>query len=230
MASASRRRSGQYRDAQARSEAARACAAALPGHARGACQCLRRSGTLVTERFRPPWSVPMAEPVLIRPERPGDADAIRHVNERAFGQAAEARLVDALREAGVLTLSLVAESAGMVVGHLAFSPVTIAGPAGTREAVGLAPMAVLPERQGQGIGALLVRAGLEALRAAGHGAVVVLGHPHYYPRFGFAPASRWGLRWERDCPDEAFMALELRAGALEGAGGVVRFRPEFDEA
>jgi putative acetyltransferase len=172
----------------------------------------------------------MADVVRIRPERPGDASALRRVNERAFAQAAEADLVDALREAGALTLSLVAEVQGAIVGHIAFSPVRISGPAAERAAVGLAPMAVLPEHQRRGIGSRLVRAGLEALRDAGHGAVVVLGHPHYYPRFGFAPASRWGLRWERDCPDEAFMALELRAGALEGAGGVVRFRPEFDEA
>ncbi len=94
----------------------------------------------------------------------------------------------------------------------------------------LAPVGVLPSRQNEGIGTMLIEAGLEQLRAEGHPAVVVLGHPSYYPRFGFVPASSFGLRWEMDAPDEAFMALELSAGALAGVRGVVRFRPEFDGA
>lgn len=167
-------------------------------------------------------------PPTIRPERPGNAATIRAVNERAFGQPAEAALVDALRAAGALTLSLVAEEAGAVVGHIAFSPVTIHAPGGACGAVGLAPMAVLPGSQRRGVGKRLVCAGLAALREAGHGAVVVLGHPGYYPRFGFVPAERFGLRWEHACPPEAFMALELTPGALaEARGGVVRYRPEF---
>jgi putative acetyltransferase len=91
-------------------------------------------------------------------------------------------------------------------------------------------MAVLPAHQRQGVGSLLVRAGLEACRAAGHGCVVVLGHPAYYPRFGFAPASRHGVAWEHPVPDEAFMLLELRPGALGGRGGIVRYQPEFGRA
>ena len=111
-----------------------------------------------------------------------------------------------------------------MVGHIAFSPVTIE-PAGS--AIGLAPMAVLPAHQRRGIGGRLVREGLEQLRAAGHGAVVVLGHPEYYPRFGFTRASRFGLRCELDCPDEAFMALELVPGALANRAGLVRYRREL---
>jgi putative acetyltransferase len=88
-------------------------------------------------------------------------------------------------------------------------------------------MAVLPEHQRRGVGSLLVRAGLEECRRAGHGCVVVLGHPEYYPRFGFVPASRHGLAWEHSAPDEAFMVLALRDGALDGLGGVVRYAPEF---
>ena len=90
-------------------------------------------------------------------------------------------------------------------------------------------MSVLPQRQGQGIGAVLVREGLDRVRAKGHGVVVLLGHANYYPRFGFVPASRYGLKWEHEAPDEAFMALELRPGALKGLEGVVAFRREFDE-
>ncbi len=164
----------------------------------------------------------------IREEAHGDAAAIRRVNEEAFGRPDEANLVDALRANGAATLSLVAESAGAIVGHILFSPVSIDRADGSRgEALGLAPMAVAPRQQRSGIGTRLVRSGLEQLRAAGHGAVIVLGHPDYYPRFGFVPASRFGLRWEIDCPEEAFLAIELRPGALAGGPGVVRYRPEF---
>jgi len=170
----------------------------------------------------------MSDAAIVRPERPDDHPAVHTVNELAFGQPGEADLVDALRGAGAAILSLVAEMEGRIAGHILFTSVTIEGPSGARTAVGLAPMSVLPWLQRRGIGSLLVRRGLEELRAAGHGAVIVLGHPSYYPRFGFVPASRFGLRWEHECPDEAFMALELRPGALAGGGGIVRYRPEFE--
>jgi len=167
--------------------------------------------------------------MVIRDEHPEDIAAIRRINELAFGQPAEADLVDALRAAGAVTLSLVAvDDDGTVIGHILFSPVTIASEQGRSEAVGLAPMAVLPEAQGRLVGNALVHFGLERLHAAGHQAVVVLGHPAYYPRFGFRRASALGLRWDHDAPDEAFMALELVPGALHGRAGVVSFRPEFE--
>jgi putative acetyltransferase len=170
----------------------------------------------------------MTEAITIRRETAADQAGIRRVLERAFPTPAEAALVDALRAAGCVTLSLVAVGAGdEVLGHILFSPVTIDTAAGTRAAVGLAPMAVDPAWQRQGIGGRLVRAGLEILRRQGHAAVVVLGHPDYYPRFGFAPASRAGLRWEHPCPDEAFMALALAPDGLTARAGVVRYRPEF---
>jgi len=161
--------------------------------------------------------------VQIRGEGPGDAAAVRRVNEAAFAGSADADIVDALRAAGAVTLSLVAEDEGELVGHILFSPVTIDGVEAS--VVGLAPMAVAPSRQRAGIGGALIRAALDRLAAAGHAAVVVVGHPAYYPRFGFKPAADFGLRWEHG-HDEAFFALELRPGALDQAGGVVRYRPE----
>jgi putative acetyltransferase len=164
---------------------------------------------------------------LARPERTGDVAAIREIHEQAFGRAAEADLVDALRAHGKAALSLVAVRGERVAGHILFSPVTIESGGRVTAAVGLGPMAVLPPHQREGIGSLLVWAGLEACRQAGHASVVVLGHPAYYPRFGFVPATRHGLRWEHPAPDEAFMVLALRDRALTGPGGIVRYQPEF---
>jgi putative acetyltransferase len=167
--------------------------------------------------------------LFIRREQPEDIAAIHELHEVAFGRPAEADLVDALRARSKTTLSLVAVEDDRIVGHILFSPVTIDSAARTFSAVGLAPMAVLPERQRRGIGSQLVSAGLLECRNAGYDCVVVLGHPTYYPRFGFVPASRYGLRSEYEVPDEAFMALAWRAGVLEDRGGVVRYQPEFDE-
>lgn len=165
----------------------------------------------------------------IREEGPADARAIHAVNAAAFPTDAEARLVDALREHGGLLLSLVAEAGGELVGHIAFSPVTVTRTDGSTAAgVGLAPMAVLPRLQRAGIGGRLVAEGLRRLRDAGHRFCVVLGHPDYYPRFGFVPAATVGLRWDRPVPDDVFMAQELTAGGLDGVAGVVRYRPELD--
>ncbi len=88
---------------------------------------------------------------------------------------------------------------------------------------------MLPAYQSRGIGSDLVRAGLVELRKAGHVIVVVLGHPDYYPRFGFVPAENYGVRWEHDAPSEAFMVKELITGTLQGVVGVAKFRPEFDD-
>jgi putative acetyltransferase len=163
--------------------------------------------------------------VCIRRVESSDERTIRSVYEDAFGRSAEADMIAALTAAGVASLSLAAEHRGQIVGHVLFSPVTIE-PVPAR-VVGLAPMAVLRRWQRRSIGSQLVRFALEELRRDGYDAVVVLGHPSYYPRFGFARASDYGLRWEYDCPDEAFMALELRPGGLARCSGVVRYRPEL---
>ncbi len=169
----------------------------------------------------------MTGEVEIRRERPEDRAQVRRVNELAFGQPNEADLIDALRSANAATLSMVAVREGKVVGHIIFSPVTVLSVSGDFPAVGLGPIAVLPDVQRCGVGATLVLASLGELSLAGHAIVVVLGHPEYYPRFGFVRASTHGIRWEQDAPDEAFMVLELTPGALAGRGGVVRYRPEF---
>lgn len=165
--------------------------------------------------------------ITIRQEQPEDVAAIHAVNEQAFGRAAEAELVDRLRANGKAMLSLVAVQDGEIVGHILFSPVTIESSGGMFAASGLAPLAVRPEVQKQGIGSQLIKRGLEQCRAAGLTGVVVVGHPEYYPRFGFVPASRYGIKCEYNVPDEVFMALELRDGAL--CAGFAKYQPEFNE-
>ena len=163
--------------------------------------------------------------ISIRFEDPRDAAEIRETNEQAFGAPFEAQLVDALRGSPD-SISLVATNDDRVIGHILFTPITIDPPAAIRVA-GLAPMAVRPSFQRQGIASQLVRAGLEECRQRGYAAVIFVGHAEYYPRFGFVPAHTKGLECEFPVPQEAFMALELRAGALTGISGVVRYRPEF---
>jgi putative acetyltransferase len=163
----------------------------------------------------------------IRDEIPEDYRAVHQVNEQAFGRPEEADLVDALRKSHQPHISLVAEVEGRIVGHIFFSTVQIESEASATAALGLAPMAVLPKFQNQGIGSALVRRGLEECRSIGHEVVVVLGHPEYYPRFGFVPAKQKGLSCEYSVPDEVFMALELREGALSGRKGLVKYGPEF---
>ena len=165
--------------------------------------------------------------IRVRRESPADRETVHALNAAAFGQPAEADLVDALRhEAAVI--SLVAEAGGRLVGHILFSPVTLPDHDSLAIA-GLAPMAVSPAQQRQGVGSALIHAGLDACRREGFGAVVVLGHPAYYPRFGFEQAADHGIDCEYDVPPEAFMVLELRPGYLQGASGTIRYHPVFRE-
>jgi len=165
--------------------------------------------------------------LTVRPETSEDIDSVRHVNEQAFSQEEEAEIVAKLRDRAALTVSLVAVQENEIVGHIAFSPAAIESESLSFEAVVLAPMAVLPAYQKQGIGGQLIRTGLEECRSLGYEVVVVLGHPTYYPRFGFVPAKPKGITCEFEVPEEAFMVLELREGALRGRSGMVKFQPEF---
>jgi len=163
--------------------------------------------------------------VTIRSEIATDSLMIRQVNEAAFGGIEEANLVDALRVEGNVLLSLVADRNGRVVGHVLFSRMWIDTATGEIEAVALAPMAVLPAYQRQGIGRRLIPYGLDALQGHGERIVIVVGHPQYYPRFGFSTALTRSL--ESPFSPDAFMALELRPSALDGVCGRVRYARAF---
>lgn len=167
--------------------------------------------------------------MVIRPEQPEEATAIRHIIQQAFGRLAEATLVDRLRTQGQVIVSLVAERCQLIAGHCLFSPVILETVEQVRRLVGLGPIAVLPALQRQGIGSLLITHGLEYCRNAGYDGVVVLGHPVYYPRFGFVPASRYGIHCEYTVPDDVFMAIELRPGALQRCAGTAKYQPAFKE-
>lgn len=165
--------------------------------------------------------------IKVREERPEDFEAVRRVNELAFGRPEEAALVDALRAVADPHISLVAEVEGQVVGHIFFSPVMIESEGAAHEAIALAPMAVLPEFQSRGVGSRLVPEGLDECLRRGHEVVFVLGHPEYYPRFGFEPTKPRGVTCEYPVPEEVFMLKELREGALAGRTGVVKYHEEF---
>jgi putative acetyltransferase len=167
---------------------------------------------------------------IIRPERPEDTDAIFEVNLQAFGQDGEARLVNALRNDGDYDheLSLVAVSGDRIIGHILFPPITIVSDTAETSALALAPLSVHQDFQCLGIGSALIEEGLKECQRLGHRIVVVVGHPGYYPRFGFLAARDFGIQAPFPCPDEAFMALPLKSGALDGISGTVRYPLAFD--
>ncbi len=168
--------------------------------------------------------------IVVQAERPEDRVAVLRVSQLAFGRPDEGTLVEALRDAlhGAV-ISLVAVEKDEVVGHIFFSPVSIESKESITAALALGPMAVLPEFQRRGIGSELVRSGLAECKERGQLVVVVLGHPEFYPRFGFTPAKGKGLRCEYAVPDEVFMVTELEPDALQlqGVEGMVKYRPEF---
>lgn len=172
----------------------------------------------------------MAGVFEIRPERPGDEPGITGVNERAFGQPDEARIVERSRPIANPWISLVAETGDRIIGHVLFTPVTVHDGAHAWPAVGMGPVAVAPDHQNRGVGSALVRAGLAACREGGHMVIFVLGAPAYYARFGFRPAAPQGLHYRSPAFDDAFMVAELAPGALGDARGMVEYLPPFEEA
>lgn len=169
--------------------------------------------------------------IIIRNEQKGDQDQIHKVNELAFGQAEEANIVDVLRETCPEGISLVAEVNNEIVGHILFTPAVIGSETDLIKGMGLAPMSVLPDYQNQGIGSQLVKEGLKIVKENGTAFVIVLGHPNYYPRFGFEKASKYYIKSEyKGIPDEAFMIIIFDEQKMKGISGMARYRKEFDAA
>jgi len=166
--------------------------------------------------------------ISIRAESWGDIADIHAVNKQVFETDAEAKLVDLLRSRDKLVISLVAEDQGTLIGHIAFSRVQNESNPGIL-GLGLGPMAVIPERQKCGIGSQLVQAGIGEGKSLGYDYIVVLGHPTYYPRFGFMPARQFDLHCAWEVPENVFMALEVHTNSLSNVKGLVKYEPEFNE-
>ena len=166
--------------------------------------------------------------MIIRNERPEDIEKIWSINVEAFGGESEANLVDSVRESGIPYISLVYEENHELVGHILFSQVELMGDTSGLRIMGLGPMAVVPELQNKGIGSSLVKAGIQRCIDDGYDAIVVLGHPDYYPRFGFIPSIRYNIQSEYVVPDDVFMLLELRENSLKGKHGKIKYHDAFE--
>jgi len=166
--------------------------------------------------------------LVIRSEISSDENEIRVVNLQAFDSAFEANLVDLMRIRDKVVISLVGILDQRVVGYIMFSLVNIDPPYRKYTITGLAPLAVAPEYQNMGIGTALVHSGIHICKDNDFDAIVLIGHPDYYTRFGFVPGNSVGLESEYNSTD-AFMALELKPGVFSDINGLVRFAPEFRE-
>ncbi len=164
----------------------------------------------------------------IRDELSSDIEIIWEINTDAFETEDEANLVNALRSSGCAYISLVAETENKVVGYILFTPVELSGNQNNLKIVGLAPMAVSSQYQNNGIGSKLVKAGLSRCKSLGYDAVVVLGHTNYYPKFGFIPSVKFGIKSEYEVPDEVFMILEMAQGSLKNHKGIIKYHEAFN--
>ncbi|MHC4543084.1 MAG: GNAT family N-acetyltransferase [Planctomycetota bacterium] len=168
--------------------------------------------------------------IKFRQEEPGDHHAIRRVNEQGFGTSEEANLVDALRQANAIVLSMVALDGEDIIAHILFTEVVVTQADSQFTGLGLGPMAVLPCHQRKGIGTQLLQIALDKCCRLDYDFVVVMGYPEFYSKFGFSPAKPYSISCEFDAPDEAFMVLELRKNALAGRSGIAHYRDEFQNA
>ena len=166
--------------------------------------------------------------MIIRQEKKEDFRIIYEINKQAFNQIDESELVNRIRAGKnfIPELSLVAEQNGELIGHILFSKIKIIGEK-VYETLSLAPIAVLPKYQNQGVGGKLIKEGLKRAEKLGFNSVLVVGHKDYYPKFGFEKASKWNIECPFEVPDGAFMAIELKAGSLKDKSGVVEFPKEF---
>jgi putative acetyltransferase len=167
--------------------------------------------------------------IIIRAESPEDYPRTRQINIEAFGGETEANIIETLRDIGIVIISLVPEIKDEVVGQILFSPVDLESHDSTISIAGLGPMAIAPEHQRKAIGSKLVEEGLHRCEKAGFAAVVVLGHPEYYPRFGFIPSVKHGIKSEYDVPDEVFMVKKLHEGALAYCRGTIKYHGVFNQ-
>ena len=168
--------------------------------------------------------------IQIRKEVQSDYSDVFILNEIAFEQDSESKLIDLLRESSAFIpeLSLVAIIDNDIVGHILFTEITITADNGNEyPSLALAPMAVKPSYQKQGIGGRLISFGLRKAKELGHNSVIVLGHEYYYPKFGFLPANNWNIKAPFDVPLNAFMAIELVEKGLTGITGIVKYSKEF---
>lgn len=172
------------------------------------------------------------EQIILRTETEADFFGIFEVNRIAFGQDNEARLVGALRsntKVFVPALSIVATKSDEIVGHILLTKINIQDDNGNlNESLALAPVSVMPELQRSGIGGQLIRKGFETAKDLGFKSVIVLGHQHYYPKFGFQPAEKWNIKTSFEVPSNAFMAIELVTGGLQNISGTVIYPKEFE--
>lgn len=165
--------------------------------------------------------------MIIRVEKPTDIEKIWHINAEAFETEEEANLVNILRDSSATYISLVYEENNELVGHIFFTPVELVGDTSDLRLIGLAPMAVMPKMQNKGIGSALVQAGIQKCLIEDYDAIVVLGHPNYYPKFGFVPSVNYGIKSEYEIPEDVFMVMELKENALIGKQGTVKYHEAF---
>lgn len=163
----------------------------------------------------------------IRAEKGSDLQEIWQINAEAFETEAEADLVNILRESGIPFISMVYEDNNKLSGHILFTPVELEGHTKNLRIIGLGPVAVIPEMQNKSIGSALVKAGIEQCKSEGYDAIIVLGHPNYYPKFGFVLSVKYGIKSEYDVPEDVFMVLELKENALKGKQGTIKYHEAF---